>query len=90
MLNKLFLASGTLSVLLLCSQLILAQPIIECEPIGNARPICGFSNPEDIVALPGEQAVLIGEYGASAETPMIEEILVTAQKRSLTIHSQPR
>ena len=44
-----------------------AEPIIECEAIGNARPICGFSNPEDIVALPGGQAILIGEYGASAE-----------------------
>ena len=44
-----------------------AEPIIECEAIGNARPICGFSNPEDIVALPGDQAILIGEYGASAE-----------------------
>lgn len=44
-----------------------AGPIGDCEPKGNARPICGFTNPEDMVALPGGQAILIGEYGASAE-----------------------
>ena len=47
-------------------QPVQAQPIIECDAIGNAKPICGFSNPEDIVVLPGNQAILIGEYGASA------------------------
>jgi len=44
-----------------------AGPIIACEAKDNARPICGFTNPEDIVPLPGDQAVLIGEYGTSAE-----------------------
>ncbi|MHA7840070.1 MAG: SMP-30/gluconolactonase/LRE family protein [bacterium] len=44
-----------------------AGPIGDCEPEGNARPICGFTNPEDMVALPGDQAILIGEYGRSAE-----------------------
>ena len=44
-----------------------AAPIIECEPKDNARPICGFTNPEDIVALPGDKVILIGEYGTSAE-----------------------
>ncbi len=63
---KIFSAQTALVVLLLGSQTLYAQPIIECEPIGNARPICGFSNPEDIVALPGDEAILIGEYGASA------------------------
>ena len=44
-----------------------AGPITDCEPKGNARPICAFTNPEDMVPLPGNQAILIGEYGASAE-----------------------
>ena len=44
-----------------------AGPIIDCEPKDNARPICGFTNPEDIVALPGDKVILIGEYGTSAE-----------------------
>jgi hypothetical protein len=35
-----------------------------CEPEGNARPICGFQSPEDLVALPGGEVVLVSEYGA--------------------------
>lgn len=42
-------------------------PVLDCEPSGNARPICGFTNPEDMVPLPGNEAILIGEYGTSAE-----------------------
>ncbi len=62
-----FLAVASLGVLLLGTHTLQAQPIIDCVPKGSARPICGFSNPEDIVALPGGQAILIGEYGASAD-----------------------
>jgi len=40
--------------------------VTSCEPVGRARPICGFINPEDMVALPGGQAILIGEYGKYA------------------------
>jgi hypothetical protein len=39
-------------------------PITTCEPKGPARPICGFQNPEDLVALPGDEAILVSEYGA--------------------------
>jgi len=63
-----YLALAALAVLLLGTQVSQAQAIIDCVPEGNARPICAFSNPEDMVALPGDQAILIGEYGASAET----------------------
>lgn len=42
-------------------------PVLTCEPSGNARPICAFKNPEDMVPLPGNAAILIGEYGTSAE-----------------------
>ncbi len=63
--SSLFFAA--LAVSLLGSRAIQAEPIIDCEPKGNARPICAFSNPEDMVALPGGEAILIGEYGASAE-----------------------
>lgn len=41
-------------------------PILDCEAKGNARPICTFTNPEDMVPLPGGQAILVGEYGESA------------------------
>lgn len=56
-----------LSCSLACSQAFAAGPITECESKGNARPICTFTNPEDMVPLPGDQAILIGEYGASAQ-----------------------
>ena len=39
-------------------------PILDCEAVGRARPICGFQNPEDLVALPGGEAVLVSEYGS--------------------------
>ena len=44
--------------------------VVACEPEGRARPICGFQNPEDLVALPGGEAILVSEYGAmSGEKP---------------------
>lgn len=39
-------------------------PILDCVATGNARPICKFQSPEDIVALPGDEALLISGYGA--------------------------
>lgn len=39
-------------------------PILDCVAVGNARPICGFQSPEDIVALPGNEALVISGYGA--------------------------
>ncbi|MBJ20028.1 MAG: hypothetical protein GY910_14835 [bacterium] len=46
---------------------IASEPITGCEPKGNARPICIFKNPEDMVPLPGNRAILVGEYGHSSE-----------------------
>lgn len=62
------LALTALAVSLPGTQVAGVEAIVDCVPKGNARPICAFSNPEDMVALPGEQAILIGEYGASAAT----------------------
>lgn len=39
-------------------------PILDCVAQDNARPICLFQSPEDIVALPGNEALLISGYGA--------------------------
>ena len=64
--HQIFTALAVLTVLILPGKTHHAEAIIDCEPIGNAKPICGFSNPEDMVALPGDKAILIGEYGASA------------------------
>lgn len=38
-------------------------PILDCVAKDNARPICQFQAPEDIVALPGDEALLISGYG---------------------------
>lgn len=44
-----------------------ASATTECGRKGPARAICGFTNPEDMVPLPGDRALLIGEYGQSAD-----------------------
>ena len=43
-------------------------PILDCVAKDNARPICKFQSPEDIVALPGNEALLISGYGAMGAT----------------------
>ncbi len=40
------------------------DPAQACGAIGRARPVCGFQNPEDLVSLPGSEAVLVSEFGA--------------------------
>ncbi len=39
-------------------------PILDCVAQDGARPICKFQSPEDIVALPGDEALVISGYGA--------------------------
>lgn len=41
-------------------------PILDCVAKGNAKPICVFQSPEDIVPLPGNEALLISGYGKLA------------------------
>lgn len=43
------------------------EPIVGCEAHGAARPVCGFQNPEDLAALPGEAALLASEYSAEGD-----------------------
>ena len=77
--------SITLAVLLLVAQALQAEPILDCVPKGNARPICEFTNPEDMVALPGGQAILLGEYGGSPEVSggLVVFELESEQQRTL-------
>ena len=63
-----------------------AQPITTCEPEGPARPVCSFTNPEDLVALPGGEAILVSEYGGmEGHVPGALALLVleTDQRREL-------
>jgi hypothetical protein len=39
-------------------------PVLDCEARGNARPICGFQNPEDLALLPDGHTLVVSEYGA--------------------------
>lgn len=39
------------------------EPISSCEPIEDAHPLCGWQNPEDMVALPDDRHVIVSEYG---------------------------
>ena len=41
-----------------------AEPIVSCDAVGDARPICGFRNPEDLELLPGGGQLLVGEFGS--------------------------
>lgn len=56
--------------------------ILDCVPEGPARPICGFRNPEDLVALPGGEAILVSEYGAmEGDRPGRLALLTLADER---------
>jgi hypothetical protein len=38
-------------------------PIVDCAPSRDARPICGFQNPEDLAQLPESGAIVISQMG---------------------------
>ncbi len=40
------------------------EPILSCDPVGNARAICGFHNPEDLELLPDGRHLLVSEFGS--------------------------
>lgn len=44
------------------------DPIQGCEASDRMTPICAFQSPEDIEVLPGETALLVGEYGGLGGT----------------------
>jgi len=83
---RLPLSFAALTIVLLGSAALNAEPIVECVPKGNARPVCGFSNPEDIVALPGNEAILIGEYGASAAATGRLVVFELASEKQHTVY----
>ena len=40
------------------------EPVISCEAVGPARPICGFQNPEDLELLPDGRSLIVSEFGS--------------------------
>ena len=45
------------------------EPIVSCDPVGAATPLCGFQNPEDLALLPDRRHVLVSEYGDGGTRP---------------------
>jgi sugar lactone lactonase YvrE len=41
-----------------------AEPVLSCDPVGAARPLCGFHNPEDLALLPDGRSLLVSEFGS--------------------------
>lgn len=60
------------------------RPILDCAPRGKSVPICGFKNPEDIVPLPGNQALLVSEYGDVAHARAGALVLLDPNTHALT------
>ena len=54
-------ALGLAAVGLACAKA--QDPIVDCTPSDDARPICGFQNPEDLAQLPASGALVISQMG---------------------------
>lgn len=66
-----------------------SAPVVSCDAVGNARPLCGFQNPEDIVPLPGGASLLVSEYGGlEGEHPgAISRLDLASEQRSVLYRS---
>ena len=40
------------------------EPVISCDAVGSARPVCGFQNPEDLELLPDGTGLVVSEFGS--------------------------
>ncbi|MGH0030617.1 MAG: hypothetical protein ACQGVC_12555 [Myxococcota bacterium] len=55
---------GVLVALALAACTPSVTPIVDCSAHGDAEPLCGYQNPEDLALLPSGSALLVSEYGA--------------------------
>jgi sugar lactone lactonase YvrE len=53
--------AGPLAVLWACGSSV--TPLESCAAVGDAEPLCGWQNPEDLALLPSGAALLVSEYG---------------------------
>jgi hypothetical protein len=49
---------------LACAACGSVEPIVSCDPVGPARAVCGFQNPEDLELLPDGRSLLVSEFGS--------------------------
>lgn len=59
-------------------------PLQTCDPNGAAKPLCGYHNPEDLVALPGERSLLVSEYGGmeAEKTGLLSRLDLESERRT--------
>jgi hypothetical protein len=59
--RKYLLLTWLLAVITACSQHL--TPVTSCETVDNLKPICRFTNPEDIELLPDNRTLLVSQMG---------------------------
>lgn len=58
-----------------------SPPIESCDPVGEATPLCGYQNPEDLALLPGGRHVLVSEYGTNRDPGRIALLDLDTRER---------
>ncbi len=58
-----FIGIIVIAIVITLSSAMSIEPIMACDPIGDAHPICGWQNPEDIESLSDGRFVLVSEMG---------------------------
>jgi len=69
-------------VLVACSS---HPPITSCDPIGRAKPLCGYQNPEDLALLPDGRHVIVSEYGDAGARPGRLSLLDIGTREHVTL-----
>ncbi|MGI9325756.1 MAG: SMP-30/gluconolactonase/LRE family protein [Pseudomonadales bacterium] len=65
---------------------------IACAEVNGIRPVCGFTNPEDLVVVPGGKLLLVSEMGAfMSDAPNTLSLLNvgTNSRQTIEIHWDP-
>jgi len=77
----LFIVTACVGIYLLTRR----DPIVECTQIGNATPICGLRNPEDLALLSDGHTVIASQYGLGAEAAPGGLTLLDLDTKAITI-----
>jgi sugar lactone lactonase YvrE len=59
---------------------------VACDAVGGIRPVCGFRNPEDLVVVPGGEALLVSEMAPfMSEASGALSVLILADERRMPV-----
>ena len=64
-------------------------PILDCAPAKDARPICGFHNPEDLALLPESQSLVVSQMGAVDGSKSGNLVFFSLESESLALAYPP-